>query len=258
LLDEKKWVEINKFPESVGRIYGIHEINNVCYVVGKNGISTLNNTFFKFPSDIDNAYCTSCQVKNNILVILKSLYIDDYIESKLFDPINKQWSDVSIKTNRVYFDIVHYLSKVWIVGGREHTNEALDTIQIYDAVNKTTSLSPVKMIQARRNHKVIVYNNNLFVFGGYGTNHVSLKTVEMYSPVTNKFVMMAPMKIARHSFGCCRVGNLVYCIGGLTVGGRSTSSVEVYNLDTNEWCVVENFPVAEYDLHACAVNNKLE
>jgi len=255
LLDEKKWAEINKFPK-LGFINGIYEINNVFYVVEDQGISTLNNEFHKFPLNKNISSCWSCRVGNNILVV-GSIWNSDR-ESKLFDPINKQWSGVSISTKRYNFVVVHYLNKVWIVGGRERANEALDTIQIYDAVNKTTSLSPVKMIQARRNHKVIVYNNNLFVFGGYGTNHVSLKTVEMYSPVTNKFVMMAPMKIARHSFGCCRVGNLVYCIGGLTVGGRSTSSVEVYNLDTNEWCVVENFPVAEYDLHACAVNNKLE
>jgi len=252
LLDEKKWAEINKFPKSVGNICGIYEINNVIYVVDDQGISTLNNEFYKFPSKY--YWCTSCRVGNNILV---GDMWNSEVESKLFDPINKQWSGVSISAKIEEFCPVHYLNKVWIFGGWERDYEALDTIQIYDPVNKTTSLSPVKMVQARTFHKVIVYNDKLFVFGGANRYDNSLNTVEVYSPDTNKFIMMAPMKIARCDFACCRVGNLVYIIGGVT-NGYFTNSVEVYNLDTNEWCVVENFPVAEYDLHACAVNNKLE
>ena len=34
LLDEKKWVKIKEFPESVGEIRGIHEIVKVFYLVG--------------------------------------------------------------------------------------------------------------------------------------------------------------------------------------------------------------------------------
>ena len=80
----------------------------------------------------------------------------------------------------------------------------------------------------------------------------------MFSPVTNKFVMMAPMKIARCGFACCRVGNLVYIIGGVTNGSNITNSVEIYNLNTNTWKKGKQFPVADFELHACAVNNKLE
>ena len=68
--------------------------------------------------------------------------------------------------------------------------------------------------------------------------------------------MMAPMKIARSSFACCRVKNLVYIISGTTKNYHATKSVEIY--DTNIWCDGVELPVAKYDLHACVVNNEYE
>ena len=266
LLDDKKWVKIinnnrfKRFPESVGEICGIHEIDNVFYVVGNKGILTLNNELYKFPSNEDHWWSTSLRVEKNILVIQSNH--GDHIESKLFDTTSKQWSDINIRAIGIKFSVVEYLNQVWIVGGEKNSdgghNNILNTVQIYDPVLKTTSLSPVKMIKGRVGHKVIVYENNFFVFGGHGKNHYEfLNTVEMYSFEKNKFVMMAPMKTGRSRFACCRVGNLVYVIGGLTSLGK-TNSVEVYNLDTDTWTDGENFPACLFDVHACAVNNKLE
>ena len=66
----------------------------------------------------------------------------------------------------------------------------------------------------------------------------------MYSPLTNEFTLVAPMKLRRWDLGVCRVGNLVYVMGGKIqeydhefgdYHDRDTNSVEVYNLDTDEW-----------------------
>ena len=116
------------------------------------------------------------------------------------------------------------------------------------------------MNEARSSHKVIVYNDKLFVFGGFGKDG-PLNSVEMFSPETKKFVMMAPMKVARYDFGCSKVGNLVYVIGGMGMiryVPLRTEPVEIYNMDNNTWTDGADFPVAAYDLQACAVNNKLE
>ena len=260
MLDDKKWEEINKFPDSVGYITGLHEINNVFYVVGVKGISTLNYEFHEFPPISYNCCYTSCRVGNNILVIGEVFH--NNVESRQFNLTSKQWSDVNIETKRESFVVVNYLNKVWIVGGEERDDDrkykTFNTIQIYDPVNNTFSLSPLKMIYARCFHKVIVYKNKLFVFGGRNANEI-FNTVEMYSPDTKKFIKMAPMKIARYYFVCCRAGNLVYIISGLTYHGF-TKSVEIYNLDTNVWCDGTNIPfnLPEINLLGCAVNNKLE
>ena len=103
--------------------------------------------------------------------------------------------------------------------------------------------------------KIISYKKKLFVFGGKCKGGY-LNTVGMFSPETNKFVMMAPMKIARSDFGCCRVGNLMYVVGGYG-GDVATNSFEIYNMDNNTWTDGVDFPVATFALAACAVNNKL-
>ena len=254
LLDENRWIKLNKFPKSVSYICGILEINDDFYVIGSKGISTLNNEVYKFPSNKQYGCCATCRLGNNIFLVCKKNYYDD-VESRLFNPITNQWSDVNIETERYYFPVVYYLSKVYIVGGND-SRQKLNSIEVYDPVSKTQDLVPIKMNEARSSHKVIVYNNKLFVFGGFGKDG-PLNSVEMFSPETKKFVMMAPMKFARSDFGCCRVRNLVYVIGGAT-GFADTKSVEIYNMDSNTWTDGVDFPVAEYNLYACAVNNKLE
>ena len=222
MLGAKKWVKINKFPKSLDSIRGVFEIENTLYIVRKKGISSMKNNTYQFLSDewIGMSSCewgsweTSCLVGNCILKI----YMKDYdrCESTLFNTNNKKFSELKILTNRKYFGVIHYLHKVWIVGGDDRNHKKLDTIQTFDLINKTTSLPPIKMIKGRCAHKVIVYNSKLFVFGGVEKGERILNSVEMYSPDINKFVMMAPMKTARYDFACCRVGNLVYVIGGST------------------------------------------
>ena len=176
----------------------------------------------------------------------------EFLDFKLLDTKSKQISDLIVETNRSSFAAVEFLNHLWIVSG--------DGILVYDPVNKIQFLSPVEMVQARSDSRVIVYKNKLFVFGGcqFGEeSYVPLNSVEMYSTDTNKFVLMAPMKFARYKFGCCRVGNLVYVIGGTTEGYTTLKSVEVYDLDTDTWTEGVDLPENLYNLHACAVTSKL-
>ena len=240
------------------------EINNVLYFVGQKGISTLNDEVHKFPSNKEYGWCSTCRVGDNIFVVSKYYDDDNKVESSLFNPINKQWSDANIKIKRKKIALVYFLNKVWIIGGYKRdddgTRKKLNTVEVYDPVTKYQVLAPIKMNEARSSHKVIVYKNDLFVFGGHG-NDGYLNSVEMYSPGSYKFVTMAPMKTARCGFACCRVGNLVYVVGGYSDGGQ-TNSVEIYNLDTNTWVDGGDISDAANDhfaaVYACAVNDKLE
>ena len=259
MLDEKKWVEVNDFSDelktSTGEITGIYEIDNISYLIGPYGISTLNNEVYKFPKDNYYEVKTSCRIGNNLLVVRGYFEEGDSIlEFKLLDTKSKQVSDLLVETDRNSFAAVEFLNHLWIISG--------NGILVYDPVNKIQFLSPVEMVQARSDSKVIVYKNKLFVFGGRSNDPLKpLNSVEMYSPNTNKFVLMAPMKIARYRFGCCRVGNLVYVIGGFsndgpTENGMFLKSVEVYNLDTDTWSDGVDLPETLIYLHACAVSNK--
>ena len=273
MLGEQKWIEISDFFSEPKILYGeitaTHEVENVFYVIAPYGISTLKNEEYLFPADkyVNYEYFTSCVIGNNILVVRQQSETRGTLEFKLFDTKSKQLSDLVIETSRYEFAIVEFLNQIWIVGGYGHVGsskfEQLNTVQIYDPVSKTHFLPSIEMAQARSDCKVIVYKNKLFVFGGRVGYDKSLSSVEMYSADTNKFVLMAPMKTARYSFGCCRVGNLVYVIGGYTEDGSTRQgdflkSVEVYNLDTDTWSDGVDLPEARSGLHACAGSNKLK
>ena len=254
-LKHKTWSELN-FPSGKEITYGTFEINKNCYFVCRDEIFKIPSTqhFYKLHPSLK--ILNACRFKDQILLFGSSG------KGFLFNPINKQLSTTNINVERYYFTAVEYLDKVWITGEFEFHSLAsckkLNTIQIYDPSNKTTSLSPIEMIQARSHHKLIVYKNKLFVFGGFSIGIGILNSVEMYSPETKKFITMAPMKIPRYDFACCRVGNFVYVIGGFVDDMQScTTSVEIYNLDTDAWTFGEDFPVVESFLHACAISNKL-
>ena len=106
---------------------------------------------------------------------------------------NKEVVDCNLKRRNNYstcFTLVHYFNQFWAIGGKDYKDnrygrpETVNKIRTYDPDSKTASLSPVKMIQARHDHRAIVYKDKFFVFGGeYKTN--VLNSVEMYSPETN-------------------------------------------------------------------------
>ena len=83
----------------------------------------------------------------------------------------------------------------------------------------------------------------------------------MYSPKTNKFIMLAPMEIARYEFACCRVEKLLYVIGGQIEGrSKSTNLVEAYDFENNTWTDDAELPEVCSYLTDCVVNktfNKL-
>ena len=141
-----------------------------------------------------------------------------------------------------------------MIGGLEHVDESsINTIEIYDPTTDIQHLSPIKLIQARYNHRAIVYQQKLYVFAGSDGNGV-LNSVKMFSSITNEFVMITPLKIARDWFGCCRVDNFVYIIGGFTRNGI-TRSVEVYDLERNSWSDGVDFPYNARMSYACTVSN---
>ena len=266
VLKHKTW-RYAKELETLDEIFGVFEIDNICYVVSSKGSSllTTDNKLYKFPSNKEFRRCTAFKLRNKIAVFGEEFFDNDFF---VFSTIDKSWGDVEIRTERTDFAVTEYLKDIWLVGGHDN-NQALDTIEIFKPDSKTQTLSSVKMTQKRQSHSVIVYKNQLFVFGGCDTEYNSLKSVEKYTPKENKFVTMAPMKIARDSFACCRVENLVYVIGGNTQcsqqgpSGFSTvvhNSVEVYNLDSNVWTEGKDCPGTNLfsKWHACVLDKKLK
>ena len=179
LLDESKWVKLNTFPKTEGKICGIFENNNTL------SVCVNNCNLYTLPSNRMYRNCTSYKFGNNIFAALKSNFHNN-VEFKHLNTNDNKWVDCNVKTDRDFFSAVQFFDKVWIVGGLKlgayGTSKVLNSTELYDHENKTVVTSPITMMQARRNHKAVVYNGKLFVFGGIGKTNKALNTVEMYSP----------------------------------------------------------------------------
>ena len=256
LLNEKVWVEMKNVELKTAR--GFFVINNNYYVVGADGIHLLklcrqyDQSFQQFQALLfphhtsDKQNITSCQVGDKILTIS-----GPNNHSKLFELADSKSTDANIEIDTTGFAVVEYLNKVWITGGRIYRTyeddlqndwEFFNSIQVYDPVSNSQEQSEIKMVWKRAFHSCVVYNRQLFIFGGLNENNDATNRIERYNPYDNEFSIVGMLKHPRYKFSCVRVGNLVYVMGGLDNRGQPLSSVEVFNLDDTwltSWFVKE-------------------
>ena len=238
------------------------EIDENFYTVSSTGdiTSFSENKIYKFPSNVSSRFLHQCKIGNKILILHGSWPSEPIIDSKIFDSKTCVWKELKIEVKRRNFSAVEYMGMVWILGGiRTEINQrgSTNSIEIYDPIMDTMKPSPIKMLCNRSQHSSIVYKGKLYVFGGYDVDSSfgHLKSVEMYSPKSNKFVMMAPMKRAHSNFGCCRIKNLVYIIDGSCY---NDCSMEIYNLDADTWLEGVDFPLScSPGFRACALKYEL-
>ena len=213
----------------------------------------IENKTYKHPLNESSCIHTS-KIGSKILIFNKIEPHSKFnSEIKMFDTKHFIWKDLKTEiVNRFCFTAIEYMGMIWILGGRRDNGSDLETvnsIEVYDPILDLINPSSIKMLCSRCQHRSITYKGKLYVFGGFDGN-TYLNSVEMYSPDVNKFVMMAPMKIPRCNFGCCRIKNLVYVTGSYT-------SMEIYNLDNNTWSDGVEFSKLILASSACAVKNKL-
>jgi len=92
-------------------------------------------------------------------------------------------------------------------------------------------------------------NVNTFAIGGISTDdNTVLDSVEAYVPSDNggsKWVTLAYMNTARHSFSTVIVDDCIWMIGGLDIQNKILASIEIYNVGTNKWSYLnEPIPAA--------------
>eukprot|EP00061_Rhincodon_typus_P017643 g46422.t1 len=91
--------------------------------------------------------------------------------------------------------------KVYVTGGRGSENGVSKDVWVYDTLHEEWSKS-APMLVARFGHGSAELKHSLYVVGGHtaatgrqpASPSVSLKQVEQYDPVTNKWAMVAPLR----------------------------------------------------------------
>lgn len=108
------------------------------------------------------------------------------------------------------------------IGGAMFTNNEMycSKLQTFNTVTRTwhEPVTTGKVPTGRRSHSVFVYENCMYIFGGYnGVRGMHFKDIYKFDPGTNKWTLVKVKgkgPCARRRQCCCRIGTKVFLFGG--------------------------------------------
>ncbi|XP_069078835.1 kelch-like protein 25 [Pleurodeles waltl] len=139
--------------------------------------------------------------------------------------------------------------RVYITGGRGSENGVSKDVWVYDTVHEEwTKAAP--MLIARFGHGSAELENCLYVVGGHtavagifpASPSVSLKQVEKYDPLTNKWTMMAPLRDGVSNAAVVSARLKLYVFGGTSIHRDRVSKVQFYDPVENRWTIKAECP----------------
>ncbi|XP_026057989.1 kelch-like protein 25 isoform X1 [Carassius auratus] len=139
--------------------------------------------------------------------------------------------------------------KVYVTGGRGSENGVSKDVWIYDTVHEEWSKG-APMLIARFGHGSAELENCLYVVGGHtaiagvfpASPSVSLKQVERYDPLTNKWTMMAPLRDGVSNAAVVSAKLKLFVFGGTTIHRDKASKVQCYDPVENRWTIAAECP----------------
>ena len=137
--------------------------------------------------------------------------------------------------------------KIYVVGGLDSNNHALDTVDVYDPQTNTWATAP-PMGTARYAHGVAVLGGKIYAAGGVSVTRLS--SVEVFDPQTNSWAAVAPMGTARSDFSLTAARGKLYAVGG-SDGQTTLATVEAYDPQQDRWEAMA--PMAEAHCATVAV-----
>ena len=102
-----------------------------------------------------------------------------------------------------------------------------------------------------------VVNGKIYAIGGTPNGRESLRTVEVYDPITNNWTQKTDMPTPRWGLSTSTVNGKIYSVGGTQNGRDALQTVEVYNTVTDTWTKAPDMPTSRGNLSTSSVNGKV-
>ncbi|XP_067432264.1 ectoderm-neural cortex protein 1-like [Thunnus thynnus] len=139
--------------------------------------------------------------------------------------------------------------KVYITGGRGSENGVSKDVWVYDTSHEKWSKA-APMLIARFGHGSSELKQCLYVVGGHtavsgclpASPTVSLKQVEKYDPLTNKWSMVSPLREGVSNAAVVSVKLKLFAFGGTSVTHDKLPEVQCYDPQENQWTVPASCP----------------
>jgi 6-phosphogluconolactonase (cycloisomerase 2 family) len=138
------------------------------------------------------------------------------------------------------------LMLAFAAGAGASPNVALDSAELYNPAQGSSTLITSSMVSPRYAHMMTVLTNGTFLIsGGYDREGRALARSEIYNPVTNTFIPTASMTRARVFSAVASLPDGTVLVAGGSDGlGHALSSAEIYNPVTGTFTATGSMHVA--------------
>ena len=111
---------------------------------------------------------------------------------------------------------------------------------------------------ARSEIAAAVLNGNLYIIGGFDKSGQSTSTVNVYTPVVDRWNTAAPLpRSIDHAVAASQGGKMYVVGGGYTLEEGLSDKLFIYNVNTNDWTEGASLPAARGALTANFINGTL-
>ena len=213
------WSMVNSSPYSLKGLMSVINNNDEIFTIG--GIDN---------DGISRGY-TSCYSKRNDKWTTKSSTL----------PISEGVSEIS---NNI----------IYVLGGKRSSG-LNDYVLMYNTITDTWSYG-IRYDMRIYNACSVLYNNNIYIFGGLNKTDNAQSSVYVYNINTSTMSSLSNMPYIISQAGSCIIDGFVYITGGYyyTRRGYVTNKVSCYDIKNNNW--KECTPLNEArNLHGCVASN---
>ncbi len=113
------------------------------------------------------------------------------------------------------------------------------------------------LLEANSEMAVAELNGRIYVMGGYPASRVTVRTVQVYEPASNRWSLTTPLPVALNHQMPAVAGGRLYVIGGQTDSGNTSFTNSVFEFDplTTNWSMRAPMPTARSAGAAAVVGN---
>lgn len=147
--------------------------------------------------------------------------------------------------------------KIFVMGGADYLKDGImDLVEIYDPETGVWSEStplPVPIDHTT----AVVYENKLYIVGGFLEDKTATDKVWMYDPETDVWTEEPPLPTARGALAAEVIDGNIYAIGGVGLDHKPVATNEMYSIENESWITKEPLIKPRHHIASAVVDEKL-
>lgn len=265
------WLELANIP--TGKInFAAATIDETIYTIGGDPFSNKNEAFnnsiwqTKAPMPTGRQHVAGCEL-NGVVYVLGGLeswsIISDKVEA--YNPATDSWtSPTSLPVPKHNIIVASYNDEIYVIGGEVLNGTDIwhisQSLEIYNA-NLNVWTTGSSLPEPRCQGRTIVYNNEIYVFGGWtydaNDDFIVTNSVWIYNPETDNWRTSTSTPLPVTTCGTTIIGNNIYLMGGFRddLFVSISENLEGTIIDTGNFVPIVYYPLTD---DSCLVNENFD